>query len=848
MRKICILENAQSVKLQTLELVGFVLVHLAGLDLVRPPLPGQSVDLPLLRTAIAAAAFHLLPSVVDLSSPSWSDAAVILLVHPKVHMLVYAMYHCVLRAVQALEDRLTVCREGAEDATFLAEQLKVSLEALQGLSQQKNMRYLVATHRRVGVEGELLQLVLRVLRLQCTFSNLQDMLVKLKCHALSLLLLVCDMDEASYLDEVAGHDLGLASAEAVIAEVVVLLRSALCEDPRAPETTASLSHLHLLALRMVDVLSDDSNFRHIVMKAAGPIIAEALADAEVDFASRWCGGEICRDFSAPVEVPRGHEPFEVLQLILQGGRLEELQAVSKFGASVHKSGGHKAGGSSVESGEMQDGHLRSILLVKLLGNLQCWNVDLCPDAPKDEFVTKLLAYLEKGPFQKGHPKFLITRLQTAVKTCENLHLLVDFVSSLPASDVSDDDLLLVSQLAAALHLAICPVPSGDAETRKKLPHTTSIQDAHRQKLRELHRRWQMQDRWQRVEQLGEVIHVEDNERQTAAGVLASEEEQAHALDGDKEHRALGHSYVQQVDSSDEEEDPEAGGTTPEEASQGHSDGLDGVSGKSGPETRLNVNEVESPVLQKEKLHGTPVHLDAKELQETAVHEAEKPDAGKPTLIRRDNLVARAREAKVKDVGTEGRSMRKKRLSEVNEVEEVGEDEKRREGQRKRRKKWKLLSDEQEYELEQAVQEEPDMYRMPKLVKIWTTKLQDMGSEINEQQLKNWINNRKAKLLREARAAAAVSPALDSVDDESPRGRRESVDSDPNSRREAPRRIRMLRRKEMLLTDPKSDVNDFFIRQCVWLSISGLTVFTKSCESMGRSGSTSPGGIGAGKVH
>eukprot|EP00850_Spirogloea_muscicola_P017375 SM000148S01052 [mRNA] locus=s148:354428:359456:- [translate_table: standard] len=725
-------------------------------------------------------------------------------------MLVHAMYHCVLKAVQTLEARLAVCREGAEDATFLTQHLKVSLEALQELSQQKNMRYLVATHRRVGVEGELLQLVLRVLRLQCTVSDLQDLLAKLKCHALSLLLLVCDMDEASYLDEVAGHDLGLASAEAVIAEVVVLLRLALCEDPRAPETTASLSHLHLLALRMVDVLSDDSNFRHIVMKAAGPIIAEALADAQVDFASRWCGGEICSNFSAPVDVPRGQEPFEALQLMLQGGRMEELQAGSKLGTSVHESGGHKAGVSSVKSGEMQDGHLRSILLVKLLGNLQCWNVDLCPDAPRDEFVTKLLAYLEKGPFQKGHPKFLITRLQTAVKTCENLHLLVDFVSSLPAADVSDDDLLLVSQLAAALHLAICPVPSSDAEIRKKLPHTTLVQDAHRQKLRELHLRWQMQDRWQRVEQLGKVIHLEDNERQAAAGVLATEEEQAHALDSDKEHKALGHTYVQQEDSSDEEEEPEADGTTLQEASQGHSNGLDGVSGKSGIETRPIVNEEESPVVQNEKFHETSVHIDAEEQQDTAVHEAEKPDAGKPTLIRRDNLVARAREAKMKDVGTEGRSMRKKRLSEVNEAEEVGEDVKRGECQKKRRKKWKLLSDEQEYELEQAVQEEPDMYRMPKLVKIWTTKLQDMGSEINEQQLKNWINNRKAKLLREARAAAAVSPAHDSLDDESPRGKIESVDSDPNSRRETPRRIRMLWCKELLLADPDSYVNNFYI--------------------------------------
>ncbi|XP_071697080.1 nodulin homeobox-like [Rutidosis leptorrhynchoides] len=54
-------------------------------------------------------------------------------------------------------------------------------------------------------------------------------------------------------------------------------------------------------------------------------------------------------------------------------------------------------------------------------------------------------------------------------------------------------------------------------------------------------------------------------------------------------------------------------------------------------------------------------------------------------------------------------------------------------------------------MEQALQNEPEMQRKAALVQSWAEKISLHGSEISSSQLKNWLNNRKAKLARVAAA-------------------------------------------------------------------------------------------------
>ncbi|MCO5583426.1 hypothetical protein L7F22_037337 [Adiantum nelumboides] len=66
----------------------------------------------------------------------------------------------------------------------------------------------------------------------------------------------------------------------------------------------------------------------------------------------------------------------------------------------------------------------------------------------------------------------------------------------------------------------------------------------------------------------------------------------------------------------------------------------------------------------------------------------------------------------------------------------------------RKRKRNIMSDEQMAVIENALLTEPYLRRHPDLIMQWTTKLNKMGPEISYQQLKNWLNNRKARLARQ----------------------------------------------------------------------------------------------------
>ncbi|KAL9239199.1 hypothetical protein vseg_013540 [Gypsophila vaccaria] len=78
----------------------------------------------------------------------------------------------------------------------------------------------------------------------------------------------------------------------------------------------------------------------------------------------------------------------------------------------------------------------------------------------------------------------------------------------------------------------------------------------------------------------------------------------------------------------------------------------------------------------------------------------------------------------------------------------------------RKRKRPIMNDTQASLFETAVQEEPDIHRNAAALHSWAVKLSCHGSEVTPTQLKNWLNNRKAKL---ARVAAAKDGRLSSDD-------------------------------------------------------------------------------------
>ncbi|CAL5425325.1 unnamed protein product [Camellia sinensis] len=85
------------------------------------------------------------------------------------------------------------------------------------------------------------------------------------------------------------------------------------------------------------------------------------------------------------------------------------------------------------------------------------------------------------------------------------------------------------------------------------------------------------------------------------------------------------------------------------------------------------------------------------------------------------------------------------------VEDVQCDEKQQ-----RKRKRTIMNDEQIAVIERALLDEPDMQRNFTSVQSWADKLSLHGSEVTTSQLKNWLNNRKARLTRAAKDGRAPS--------------------------------------------------------------------------------------------
>ncbi|PKI74649.1 nodulin homeobox [Punica granatum] len=90
------------------------------------------------------------------------------------------------------------------------------------------------------------------------------------------------------------------------------------------------------------------------------------------------------------------------------------------------------------------------------------------------------------------------------------------------------------------------------------------------------------------------------------------------------------------------------------------------------------------------------------------------------------------------------------------------------GEEKQRKKRKrtIMNEEQIAMIEEALVDEPEMQRNAALVQSWADKLSSYGSEVTSSQLKNWLNNRKARLARAAKDTRAPPEVENNARDKS----------------------------------------------------------------------------------
>ncbi|MCO5583428.1 hypothetical protein L7F22_037339 [Adiantum nelumboides] len=373
--------------------------------------------------------------------------------------------------------------------------------------------------------GGVLHLVLTVLKLHVPFllaesKYLVSLVARLKSKALSLMIKFCETESVSFLDEVAADVRTMHLAEMVAAEVFTLVRKALIEEPRESqesedeedEMLSGLLYIH--AMRMADIFSDDSNFRNSVMDFIAPDLAKVLAQSPTTFLTRWCGRLTTEQIKSGSDSVLIYDPFRAA-----GAAMHSFK--SSGGSSTRASGSNNAllpddsSGCSLSAGQLQFASYsqeRSSLFVKILANLHCFNPEICPANEKDRFLNLFIECLMVGPFTPGNSAFFLSTVQTAVRVCENLFLLLDHVSSLSSEVVSDEDLQLVSTFYCALHEAICPSAVFESALQED-PVVAYVRDAHEQKRKALLGQWQRSERWKRIQS----FDPSDDKEQSNAG-------------------------------------------------------------------------------------------------------------------------------------------------------------------------------------------------------------------------------------------------------------------------------------------------------------------------------------------
>ncbi|KAL2651944.1 hypothetical protein R1flu_020072 [Riccia fluitans] len=723
---------------QVLDLVIYMLIVLASVE--QESRAGSFVAL--LHAALVTCCLYLLTAFV---TKEWHDVVPVLLAHPKVDVFMDAAFDVVRRDIGLLQSKLRTLhlKLASKKATLpaaervgeaTAQQCEASLQVLQSLCQTQAFRDQLLHHKELCSRGGVLRLTLAVLKLNMPSGSvlqqsksLMAFISRLKSKALSMLLKFCETESVCFLDEVAADPRSMQLAELVAREVIALVRSALLEEPRRVEENETeqnpMGSLHINAMRLADLFSDDSNFRNLVMDNIAPDLGTVLAAAPFVFTSRWCEGDIAVNLAKEeMDAILVYDPFQAAGAAM---------IASAKGATAPVSG--SPGGSAQALEEMDTGCVlsientspdlyareRSALLVKLFANLTCFNPEVCSEDEKDRFLHVFENCLASGPLSKDSASHFLTPEQTAVRICENLHVLLDHVVC-SSHTVNDEDLFLVSQFSEALHHAICPCPPSDDSTCLANPVVSYLRDAHEKKLLMVHSRRQGLSRWQKIYQGSQDLQEKEDLdiplRLTPAPEKVSPFQNGREIEKKRQEvktPSSGNRENQKVQL------PASGpGSTQRATSR------EGGSATAGTrETRGETvtkppseHEYEERHLEEEEETLTKEYNDGDFVVENYEDEY---NARGPQLTRNPK---RRRESKKSLDSDEAPKKRKRNIMNERQIKTI----------------------------EEVLKGEPEMQRYPKLLQQWTDTLNQMGPEIAVHQLKNWLNNRKARLARIAR--------------------------------------------------------------------------------------------------
>ncbi|KAL9683749.1 hypothetical protein QQ045_021174 [Rhodiola kirilowii] len=616
-------------------------------------------SLALVLSALTTCYLYLLPQIL---SSHWHELAQILVAHPKVDKFMDVAFRVVSYDIRSLQKTLssdchdlTASSTTEQSVNYLGQQCEASLQLLASLCHQKLFRERILKNKDVCRET-ILPLARIILNLKLgSFQECAAVVAavsRLKSKIISILLQLCEVETPSYLDEVASYPKSLEVAKDVALEVLEILKKAFTRDLRPSDACSEkpypMGFLQPNALRLVDMLSDDSNFRSYIAVHFPEVLTSVVSYPHGEFLSSWCS-------SVP---PSGEEDvsLEFDAFAAAGWILDSFSSLGLLNATYSES-------NFIQNSPPQasQAHYKTSLLVKIIANLHFFGPEVCKANEKNLFFNKFY----ECSF-KDQPKASPSYLQKAGTVHKNLRSLLAHAESLVPSYVNEDDIQLFRAFFDQLQTLNPPY---EFEARPEECGFDRISS------------W---DKFPKLDINGHFQEAQSNGNQTTlAQELGGNNRKEHLSENAATRGENDQIFPMEVD------------TFPQNDESSESDSST-TRGKNGVDQSDN-NELPNPY---ERV----------------------TESGSTGLQDNDNVITF-----------------------------------RSDENRPRKRKRSVMNERQISLIEKALLDEPDMQRKAVSIQSWADKLCSYGSEVTSSQLKNWLNNRKARLARAAAKDVRVGP-------------------------------------------------------------------------------------------
>ncbi|XP_062171969.1 nodulin homeobox isoform X3 [Alnus glutinosa] len=684
---------------QLLDLVFYLLIILGGYRQENHNF--GNIPLSLAHSALLTSSLYLLPGCI---SSQWQDLVHVLLAHPKVDMFMDAAFGAVHTAIGFLEIKLSAHHAdfstnsnltAEQVVNYLCQQCEASLQFLQSLCQQKMFRERLLRNKELCGKGGVLFLARAILKLDVLpFTGSPRVVAALSRMKAKVLSILLSLCEA---ESISYLDEVASSPESLdLAKSVALEVLGLLKTAlgRDPEHLTSCS---------------GRSYPMGFLQLNAMRLADIFSD-DSNFRS-YVTIHFTKVLTAIFSLPHGDFLSSWCSSNLPLREEDASVEYDSFTATgwlldKHSSLGLPNGTNfefTLNPNSMPQGsyeHQRTSLFVKVIANLHCFVPNICEEQERNLFLLNFLECLQID-LSKSLPGFSISPdAPKAATVCRNLRSLLSHAESLIPNFLNEEDVQLLRVFFNQLQSVIT---SGELEENRdqdnKFEESTSWDKFSKFNISENH---------QSTGGFSSPLPRKEPPRSNNRRSNLKEEMSENSAFQEVEHFYVKSDHKDQGDyvmRQDRREDK-------------------GISGKcvSG-----GLREVDRDV-QNVETSGSDT----------------SSSRGKNATDQKENGEFSKFNKQIKESGFGGKP----------------EDEKVRivqceEKQRKKRKRT-IMNDKQITLMERALLDEPDMQRNAASIQLWADKLSLYGSEVTSSQLKNWLNNRKARLARSAKDAHATS--------------------------------------------------------------------------------------------